>query len=334
MTDYTATGASRARRVFVLGATGTIGKATVAALLEAGHEVVCLVRPGSDLSLLESRSESRLEVRTGQVTDPRSLRHDGLRGERFDVMVSCLASRSGSPSDAWALDHKAHLDALAAAREADVTHFVLLSAICVQKPRLAFQHAKLAFEAQLITSGLTYSVIRPTAYFKSLSGQFSRVRRGRPFLVFGNGRLTATKPVSDRDVGRFIARCIDDESLHNKILPVGGPGAAITPLQQAELLFGALGLAPRVRHVPVALLDLIVSMLSFGGVFSSRLRERAELARIGRYYATESMLVWNGEAGRYDADATPSTGEDTLEAFYRQLAAGEAAPDLGAHRVF
>ena len=38
------------------------------------------------------------------------------------------------------------MTALAAAAEAGVAHFVLLSAICVQKPLLAFQHAKLAFE--------------------------------------------------------------------------------------------------------------------------------------------------------------------------------------------
>ena len=32
------------RRVFVLGATGTIGRATVAALVQRGHEVVCFIR--------------------------------------------------------------------------------------------------------------------------------------------------------------------------------------------------------------------------------------------------------------------------------------------------
>ena len=31
-------------RVMVLGATGTIGRATVRALLAQGHEVVCLIR--------------------------------------------------------------------------------------------------------------------------------------------------------------------------------------------------------------------------------------------------------------------------------------------------
>jgi divinyl chlorophyllide a 8-vinyl-reductase len=53
---------------------------------------------------------------------------------------------------------------------------------------LAFQHAKLAFEAALIDSGLTYSIVRPTAFLKSLSGQVERVKRGRPFLVFGTVR--------------------------------------------------------------------------------------------------------------------------------------------------
>ncbi len=80
-----------------------------------------------------------------------------------------------------------------------MSHFVLLSAICAQKPVLAFQKAKLAFEAHLLEQGLTYSIVRPTAFFKSLSGQVARVKQGGPFLVFGDGRLTACKPISDAD---------------------------------------------------------------------------------------------------------------------------------------
>jgi divinyl chlorophyllide a 8-vinyl-reductase len=53
---------------------------------------------------------------------------------------------------------------------------VLLSAICVQKPLLEFQRAKLKFEAELQATAeadpsLTYSIVRPTAFFKSLGGQ-------------------------------------------------------------------------------------------------------------------------------------------------------------------
>jgi divinyl chlorophyllide a 8-vinyl-reductase len=82
------------------------------------------------------------------------------------------------------------------------------------------------------------------------------------------------------------------------------------------------------------MLDAIVAVLAGLGRVSQRLADKAELARIGRYYATESMLVWDGARGRYDADATPSTGSETLFAFYARLVAGEAAIDRRDHAVF
>ena len=270
----------------------------------------------------------------GDVGDGASLLRDGIRGEPFDAVMSCLASRTGAPREAWAIDHQAHLHALAAAQAAGVGHFVPLSALCVQKPRLAFQQAKLAFEKALVESGLTYSIVRPTAFFKSLSGQVDRVRSGKRFLVFGDGRLTACKPISDADLAGYLADCLDDERLHNRVLPIGGPGEAITPRQQGEHLFALLGRSPRFRQVPVALLDGIVGALSLGGHVLPALAAKAELARIGRYYATESMLVLDPASGRYDADATPSTGKDTLFEYYAQLLSGQRTVERGDHAVF
>ena len=231
-------------RIFLLGATGTIGQATVRALLRRGHDVVCFVRPHAGK---ETVLPPGATVRHGDVSDPASLARDGFQGERFDALVSCLASRTGAPHDAWAIDHQAHVHALHVARQAGVTQMVLLSAICVQKPRLAFQQAKLAFEKALVESGLTYSIVRPTAFFKSLSGQVQRVQQGKAFLVFGDGRLTACKPISDDDLADYIAGCLDDPARHNRVLPIGGPGPAITPRQQGEKLFELLGRPPRFK---------------------------------------------------------------------------------------
>ena len=327
------------RRVFVLGATGTAGGATVRALRLRGHEVVCFIRPGStagDAAARAARS-SKLqgaEVRFGEVTDPASLAAEGLRGERFDTVVSCLASRTGAPQDAWAIDHRAHLHVLEAAQHARVGHFVLLSALCVQKPVLALQQNNLDFQAALIGSGMKYSIVRPTAFFKSLSGQIARVKRGEPFLIFGDGELTACKPISDDDLGRYLAGCLEDETRWDRVLPIGGPGEAITPRAQGEGLFALLGRPPRFRSAPVAMLDAIVRALSLTGRLSPFLAAKAELARIGRYYATESMLVLDPATGRYDAAATPSTGSQTLFDFYADVLAGAASPDRGDHAVF
>lgn len=327
------------RRVFVLGATGTIGQATVRALVRRGHDVVCLVRPRAGVGgALTPEHSARLfagaTVRVGDVCDPASLARDGFRGERFDALVSCLASRTGTPRDAWAIDHRVHVHALNAAKAAGVTQVVLLSAICVQKPLLAFQQAKLAFEKVLVESGLTYSIVRATAFFKSLSGQVERVKQGKPFLVFGNGTLTACKPISDDDLGDYLAGCLDNTSCHNRVLPIGGPGGAITPREQGERLFALLGRPPKFKQVPVRLLDVIIGVLGTLGRVVPQLREKAELARIGRYYATESMLVLDPVTGRYDAAATPSTGTETLFDFYAALVSGAKVPERGDHAVF
>jgi divinyl chlorophyllide a 8-vinyl-reductase len=245
-----------------------------------------------------------------------------------------MASRTGAPRDAWAIDHLAHLRALECARRADIGQFVLLSAICVQKPLLEFQRAKLAFEKALIDSGVAYTIVRPTAFFKSLSGQVDRVKRGKPFLVFGDGTLTACKPISDGDLGEYLATCLDDTTRRNRVLPIGGPGPAITPRQQGEKLFALIGSPPRFRQVPVALLDAVIAMLGTAGHVLPELAQKAELARIGRYYATESMLVLDPSTGRYDPSITPSTGTETLFDYYEDLVSGRRSPERGDHAVF
>ncbi len=317
-------------RVCLLGATGTIGRATLQALTDRGHTVVSLVRPRPG----DASAATPPNARQVDFANPADIARNGLRGEPFDAILSCMASRTGAPADAWAIDHQAHLNVLAAAQQTGIRRFVLLSAICVQKPRLAFQHAKLAFEAALIASGLAYAIVRPTAYFKSLSGQVARVQQGRPYLLFGDGRLTACKPISDTDLATYLADCLTDPTRQNRILPIGGPGPAFTPRDQAETLFALLGRPPRFRQVPPALLDAIIATLATAGRLAPKLADKAELARIGRYYATESMLVLNPETASYDEAATPSTGTETLFDHYRALIAGQTATNLGDHAVF
>jgi divinyl chlorophyllide a 8-vinyl-reductase len=267
------------------------------------------------------------------LTTPGALR-EALGSEQIEAVVSCMASRSGTPADAWAVDHDAQVALMEAGQAAGAAQFVLLSAICVQKPLLTFQQAKLAFEARLKSSGMTWSIVRPTAFFKSLSGQVARVQAGKPFLLFGDGTATACKPISDDDLAAYIIGCLTEADRQNRILPIGGPGPAITPRAQGERLFEMLGQEPRFKQVPFALMDVIAGSLGLLGRISPKLAEKAELARIGRYYATESMLVWDVAAGRYDAEATPEYGTQTLWQHYEALIRGDTQVDLGAHAVF
>ena len=308
--------------VLVFGATGTAGQGVCRALHRAGYMVTCVLRDGQS-------TPHAAQSLHADITQPMPQ----ILGQ-FDVVITCVSSRSGGRADAWAIDHAAQMNILQVAQRLQAKQFILLSAICVQNPKLPFQFAKLAFEKALMASGLTYSIVRPTAFFKSLSGQIPRLRKGKAFLVFGNGELTACKPISDDDLGNFIVDCITNRAKHNEILPIGGPGPAVTPRDQAQALFGLLGRPVKLRRVPVALLRIISGGLRLAGILSLAAQRKADLAEIGLYYATESMLVWKGPERGYSEEKTASTGTEHLFDHYAKVMRSGADIPRGDHSVF
>ncbi|XP_047975977.1 divinyl chlorophyllide a 8-vinyl-reductase, chloroplastic [Salvia hispanica] len=332
--------------VLVVGSTGYIGNFVVKELVRRGFNVIAVARERSGIKGKNSKDET-LGLLSGanacfsDVTKLESLEGsiEGL-GVSIDVVVSCLASRSGGVKDSWLIDYEATKNSLVVGRKFGAKHFVLLSAICVQKPLLEFQRAKLKFEAELMEEaerdeGFSYSIVRPTAFFKSLAGQVELVKDGKPYVMFGDGRLCACKPISEPDLASFIADCVLSEELVNKVLPVGGPGKAVTPLEQGEMLFRLAGKEPKFLKVPIQIMDFAIGVLDFLVKIFPSLEDAAEFGKIGRYYAAESMLIWDPETGEYDADSTPSYGNDTLEEFFKRvLEKGMEGQELGEQMIF
>lgn len=316
--------------ILLAGATGYLGRHVAQTLSRRGFRTLAPVRRGG----AERLALPGVRYLETTLDDPHALK-ESLGGQPIDAIISCLASRSGAPEDAWRVDHAMNGQLLSLGQALGARRFVLLSALCVQKPKLAFQRAKLAFEAELTASGLDYVIVRPTAFFKSLSGQLERLRRGKPFLVFGDGSLTACKPISEADLARYLVDSLDCRERRNRVLPIGGPGPALTPRQQGQWLFEALGKPPRFRSVSPKLFLNAAKLLDLAGRVVPRLRDTAEFARIAHYYATESMLVWDPESGVYDADATPEFGAETLRDHYRDMLDGRSGDqELGEHRLF
>ncbi|PON80267.1 Hopanoid-associated sugar epimerase [Parasponia andersonii] len=332
--------------VLVVGSTGYIGKFVVKELINRGFNVIAVAREKSGIRGKNSKEETLNELKGANVCISDVTNLDSLEKSlesldvHIDVVVSCLASRSGGVKDSWNIDYEATRNSLVAGRNFGASHFVLLSAICVQKPLLEFQRAKLKFEAELMreaeeNSGFSYSIVRPTAFFKSLGGQVELVKDGKPYVMFGDGKLCACKPISEPDLASFIADCVLGEDKLNQVLPIGGPGKALTPLEQGEILFRLLEREPKFLKVPIGIMDFAIGVLDFLVKIFPSLEDAAEFGKIGRYYAAESMLILDPETGEYSAEKTPSYGKDTLEEFFeRVLREGMAGQELGEQTIF
>ena len=253
----------------------------------------------------------------------------------FDIIISCIGSKTGKITDAWRVEFEANKNLLQFGLSNSIEQFILLSAICVQRPKLEFQFAKLAFEKVLINSKINHTIIRPTAFFKSLAGQVENVRNGKKFIYFDNGEHTSCKPISENDLAKFICQSIAVKAYFNQVLPIGGKGPAITPLQMGTMIFDILGKKPTFRSIPSKLFTVADKFLSPLAIVSNRVKNTQQFLRIASYYARESMLFYNYKTSTYDASLTPEYGEETLESHYKNLLFSESIKDeLGPHKLF
>jgi len=305
-----------------VGATGYIGKAVVRESVRRGYSTTAVVR-----SLDRASGEPKFEgasLVAADVCDPASLASSAPFGKgSVDVVISCLASRTGSKKDSFAIDYQATLNCLEAARAAGARQFVLLSAYCVKSAEradpyaLQFQYAKKDFEEKLrAQDDVSYSIVRATAFFKSVSGQLEVVDQGAPFVYFdlGGGRSATCNPISEADLAAALIDTISDPSKQNALWNLGGPDEGLSMVAQGEMLADVLGKEkPKLLGVPIKIFDVIIDGLQWAAntFKSEQLEDAAEFGRIGRYYAIEDMLTTD-PAERY--------GRTTLREHYARIA--------------
>lgn len=319
-------------RCVVLGATGYIGRAVVKEAVARGYHTTAVVRSKATAPKRYFEGASVVEA---NVNDRSSLvaPEGPLSPGSVDVVVCCLASRSGSPREADRIDRRATTACVEAAAEAGARHFVLLSAICVRSAErgepnaLAFQHAKLAAERALqAETRLSHTIVRPTAFFKSLSNQFENIAAGKSLIVFdlGGGRCIRANPISEPDLARAMLDSCADTAAHaeggvrGRTWELGGDCEPLSKIDQGNMMAAAVGLPPpRIMRVPIAVLDGACTF--FGALaaaarstpFANALEDAAEAARIVRYYASEDMVT---------TEAHDRYGSDTLEEYYASIA--------------
>jgi NADH dehydrogenase len=243
--------------ILVTGGTGFIGSAIVRALRERGLPVRLLARrPESD----EARELERLgcELAGGDVTDADSLKR---AVEGCDVVVHLVAIRQGPPAEFERVMTQGTRDLVAAAREAGVRRFVLMSALGTSqetKDLVPYYGAKWAMEGIVRESGLEHVIFRPSFVFARDGGilpTFAKLARVAPVTpIIGRG-LQRIQPLWIDDVAAYFAAAADKPEAANRTFELGGPDA-VTWNEFWERLKRARGSRRPSVHVPVGLMRL------------------------------------------------------------------------------
>ena len=285
--------------VLVAGANGALGRAVVAAAKRRGLRVRALVR----------RAFSPAELGADEVALADPLRGIGLDAafqgvERvFSALGASVLPEFGKGYRSFpSVDTPANRALIQAAQRAKVQRFVYVSvAGHEQLGHLRYVRAHEDVVATLRSSGLAYSVLRPTGFFSVFGGMLEVAQRGViPELGVPEAR---TNPIADEDLAELAvaALCTPDSSPFERT--VGGPHV-YTRRQLAELAFRALGKEPKFRALPpsvVRALSLLIRpfnpriadlMAFFQAVFSRDcVGEPSGQRRIEDYFAERARAL-------------------------------------------
>jgi uncharacterized protein YbjT (DUF2867 family) len=151
--------ATRTFSVFITGSTGYLGTPLIRALVDRGHSVRALVRPGS-----EKKLPAGVTAVSGNALDASSY---AARIAPSDTFVQLVGVSHPSPSKAaefQAIDRASALGAIAAARQAGVRHFIYLSVAQPAPIMKSYQSVRAECEAALLESGggrMNVTLVRP-----------------------------------------------------------------------------------------------------------------------------------------------------------------------------
>jgi uncharacterized protein YbjT (DUF2867 family) len=180
--------------ILVTGATGTLGKPTVAGLRAAGHEVRALSR------------KSAAGLVTGDLVTGAGI-PEAIRGVET---VLHLSTGKG--------DVRATETLLAAARAANVAHLLVISIVGIEGIPLAYYKDKVTIERLVAESSVPYTILRATQFHSFVVGIFA-AQRFSP-VVFAPS--FSMQPIAVEEVAARLVELAGSDAA-GRVADIGGP---------------------------------------------------------------------------------------------------------------
>ncbi len=235
-------------KIFVAGATGSLGFEVVKQLKEKGFLIRALAKDEDDAKKLEGIVD---DIFIGDAQNPDTL--DGLcEGVQvaFSAMGKSVSMFSNEKSSFTDIDYQGNKNILDKACKRNVKRFVYVSVFGSDKYKeLELAKAHLKFTEEIKKSGLSYTIIHPVGIFTGLHDVLLMAKKGQVITV-GNG-YKKTNPIHQQDLAKV---CVDNILNGKNHLEAGGP-KIYTRNEIAEMACNAIGNAKNV-NIPEWLTDL------------------------------------------------------------------------------
>ncbi len=220
--DYTILQERGSLNIILTGGTGFVGSNLGRKLIENGHEVKYIVRPGSEKKIQPPGKSIVISADPGG-----SLDHIRVKA---DVLINAIGIIREFPRKGITFN-KIHLDItrnlVKFARANGIYRFIQISALGVGPDRATgYLQSKYDAEEYIRDSDRQWTILRPSMIFgpgDHITGLFANMIKRLPVVpVIGDGNYKL-QPVHIDDIAAGVAGTIGDDRAINRTFEIGGP---------------------------------------------------------------------------------------------------------------
>jgi uncharacterized protein YbjT (DUF2867 family) len=242
-------------RVLITGGTGFVGRGITQELLNSGHEVELLVRPGSEGKVPDSQGPYRkVRVRPGDVLDPPSLLA-AIRG--CDAVIHLVGIIREFPKNGITFERlhtQASFNVISAIKTVGPRRYLHMSALgAAGDSPSPYHRTKAEAEAGVRVAGLDWTIFRPSLIYGpgdlSLNMFAAQIRKLPLVPVIGNGRYLL-QPISLQTVAQAFCAALEKGVSVGQAYSLTGP-QAYTYNDLLRVLGRVMDRRVRLVHLPV-----------------------------------------------------------------------------------
>lgn len=240
-------------KILLAGAFGKLGSDILRALCNTEHEIVAA---DAVLKIPDDVDKARFTVKQIDVTVP-----DSLKGlcDGVDAVITTIGLTGASTKFTnYDIDYKGNLNLLNEAVKANVKQFDYISVINADKGEgIPMVNSKFLLEQELIKSGISYVIYRPTGYFYDIAHVFWPMIKTKSVQLLKVKKEPVANVIDTADFAGFILKTMNER---NVTYNVGGT-ETYTYREIAEMFYNADGVKNGpIKVVPAFMMDILANL--------------------------------------------------------------------------